>query len=141
MERINNLVRQNRGRNIAYWITTGLVTAELALGGIWDIMKLPLVSGVITHLGYPSYFLIILGTWKVLGAVALLVPRFPRAKEWAYAGAIFNYTGAIASFLAIGDGFKEMVYPIIQICLVVASWALRPSSRSDLVTQNNKLRI
>lgn len=130
-------MEQSRGRTIAYWITTTIVAAELALGGVWDILKIPLVRGIIEHLGYPPYFLIILGTWKILGAVALLVPGFPRLKEWAYAGAIFNYTGAIASLLAVGDGFNVVAYPLIQIGLVFSSWALRPSSRRDLAPQKS----
>ena len=121
-----------RGRRIAYWITTVLVAAELALGGVWDILRLPYVRAVTDHLGYPRYFLVILGVWKVLGAVALVVPRFPRLKEWAYAGAIFNYTGAIASHLAVGDGAHALVYPVIQVGLVAASWALPPPARRDL---------
>ncbi len=117
---------------IAYWVTTGLAAAELALGGVWDILQRPYVRAVIDHLGYPRYFLVILGVWKVLGAVALVVPRFPRVKEWAYAGAVFNYTGAIASHLTVGDGALAVVYPAIQLGLVAASWALRPPARRDL---------
>lgn len=118
---------------IAYWITTLLVAAELAVGGAWDILRTPYVRGVLEHLGYPTYFLIILGVWKVLGAVALVVPRFPRLKEWAYAGAFFNYTGAVASHLAVGDGAAAIAYPLVQTVLVAASWALRPPARRDLV--------
>jgi hypothetical protein len=79
-----------RWRSVGYWLATVLVAAELGLGGIWDIERLPMVRDLVTHLGYPSYFLVLLGTWKVLGAVALLVPRRPLLKEWAYAGAFFH---------------------------------------------------
>jgi uncharacterized membrane protein YphA (DoxX/SURF4 family) len=82
---------------VGYWLATLLVAAELGLGGIWDIERLPMVRDLVTHLGSPSYFLVLLGIWKVLGAVALLVPRRGLLKEWAYAGAFFTYTGAIAS--------------------------------------------
>ena len=74
-----------RWRSVVYWLATVLVAAELGLGGIWDIQRLPMVRDLVTHLGYPSYFLVLLGTWKVLGAVALLVPRRALLKEWAYA--------------------------------------------------------
>src|SRR5215467_670000 len=104
MTKLTGSVFSFRSRTIAYWVTTALVAAELAVGGVWDIMRIPYVRTVIEHLGYPSYFLVILGLWKVLGAAALLVPRFPRLKEWAYAGTFFNYTGALASHLAVGDG-------------------------------------
>jgi uncharacterized membrane protein YphA (DoxX/SURF4 family) len=112
---------------IAYWFATVLVVAELAVGGAWDILRTPYVRGVIEHLGYPQYFLVILGVWKVLGAAALLAPRFPRLKEWAYAGAFFNYTGAVASHLAVGDGAAAIAYPLVQTALLAASWALRPA--------------
>jgi hypothetical protein len=124
--------KASRRRAMAYWVTTVLVVSELALGGAWDILRTPYVRTVVEHLGYPDYFLVILGVWKVLGAVALLVPRRPRLKEWAYAGSFFNYSGAIASHLAVGDGVVRVAYPTIQIGLVVASWALRPPARRDM---------
>ncbi len=117
---------------IAYWVTTALVAAESVLGGVWDILRIPYVRTDVEHLGYPVYFLVILGVWKLLGAVAVLVPRFPRLKEWAYAGMFFNYTGAVASHLAVGDGAESVAYPIIITGLVVASWALRPSARREV---------
>ena len=120
----------SRPRIIAYWVTTGLLVFELALGGVWDILRVPQVRGLIERLGYPSYFLVILGIWKLLGAVALVVPRFPRLKEWAYAGVIFDLTGAIASLLASGlIDAGTLGYPIVMIGVTVASWAMRPPSR------------
>ena len=91
-----------RFRIIAYWVATALVVFELALGGAWDILHVPQVRTLIERLGYPQYFLTILGIWKLLGAVALLIPRFPRLKEWAYAGVFFDLTGAVASLWAAG---------------------------------------
>jgi uncharacterized membrane protein YphA (DoxX/SURF4 family) len=115
---------------IAYWVTTALVVFELALGGAWDILRVPQVRGLIERLGYPQYFLVILGIWKLLGAVALVIPRFPRLKEWAYAGVIFDLTGAVASLFASGLGDAgTLAYPILMIVVAVASWALRPPSR------------
>jgi hypothetical protein len=70
-------------RSAGYWPATVSVAAELGLGGIWDIARIPYVRDLVTHLGYPSYFLVLLGSWKVLGAVALLAPRRPLLKEWA----------------------------------------------------------
>jgi uncharacterized membrane protein YphA (DoxX/SURF4 family) len=83
-------------------------------------------------LGYPSYFLVIIGVWKLFGAASLLVPRFPRLKEWAYAGLVFNYTGAVASHLAVGDGADKWAVPAVFAVILMASWALRPSARRDL---------
>jgi uncharacterized membrane protein YphA (DoxX/SURF4 family) len=111
-------------------VTTALVAFELALGGLWDVLRVPQVRGLIERLGYPPYFLVILGIWKLLGAVALLIPRFPRLKEWAYAGVVFDLTGAVASLWASGlIGAGTMAYPALMTGVAVASWALRPPSR------------
>jgi uncharacterized membrane protein YphA (DoxX/SURF4 family) len=115
---------------IAYWVTTALVVFELAMGGVWDLLRVPQVRGLIERLGYPSYFLVILGTWKLLGAVALAVPRFPRLKEWAYAGVLFDLTGAVASLFAAGlADVGTVAYPMAMTGVAVASWALRPAPR------------
>jgi hypothetical protein len=104
---------------VGYWLATLLVAAELGLGGIWDIERLPMVHDLVTHLGSPSYFLVLLGIWKVLGAVALLVPRRGLLKEWAYAGAFFTYTGAIASHLTTGYDLGELWLLAVLTALTV----------------------
>jgi uncharacterized membrane protein YphA (DoxX/SURF4 family) len=114
---------------VAYWAATVLVTAELAVGGMWDVLRLPMVYGTVTRLGYPAYFLVILGVWKLLGAVALLAPRFPRLKEWAYAGVVFADTGAIASHLWAGFGAGEVLFLVVLLVLTLVSWATRPDGR------------
>ena len=121
--------RSPRWRPVAYWLATAAVAGELGLGGIWDIARLPFVADLVTHLGYPSYFLVLLGTWKVLGAFALLIPRRPLLKEWAYAGAFFTYTGAIASHLTTGYALGEVGLLAVLAVLTMLSWALRPQSR------------
>lgn len=88
--------------------------------------------GVVPVLGYPMYFFGILGVWKALGAIAILAPRYPRLKEWAYAGIFFDLTGAAASCAAVGGygayGF-HVIAPLVLTGVMVASWALRPESR------------
>jgi hypothetical protein len=116
-------------RPAVYWLATAAAAGEMALGGMWDIARLPVVAGLVAHLGYPSYFLVLLGTWKVLGACALLVPRRPLLKEWAYAGAFFTYTGAIVSHLATGYALGELSLLALLTVMTVLSWALRPPSR------------
>jgi DoxX-like protein len=121
---------RTRARMTTYWIATGLLVAELTLGGIWDVLRIPLVRNVVTHLGYPTYFLVLLGTWKLLGAAALLVPRLPLVKEWAYAGVFFVFSGAIVSHLTTGKDVQEVAFCSIVLILTVASWALRPATRT-----------
>ena len=118
-----------RVRSAGYWLATAVVAGEMALGGSWDMARIPYVRDLAVHLGYPSYFLVLLGTWKVLGAVALLIPRHALLKEWAYAGAFFTYTGAIVSHLTRGYDRGEVGLLAALTVLTVLSWALRPASR------------
>jgi hypothetical protein len=123
-----------KGKMIAYWITTILVAFFIGSGGGAQVAQyLGNPHGVVPLLGYPMYFFGILGFWKVLGAIAILVPRYPRLKEWAYAGIFFDLTGAAASCAAVGGygayGF-HVIAPLVLTGLTVASWALRPQSRT-----------
>ncbi len=124
-----------RRKVIIYWIVTALVAAENLLGGTWDVLRIPYVSNIMVDLHYPLYVLTIIGVWKLLGAVVILVPRLPRLKEWAYAGMFFDYTGAVASHLAVGHSFFQYIaYPLLVAILVLVSWALRPASRREPAT-------
>src|SRR5215472_12664111 len=104
---------------IGYWVITAVVALELLAGGVTDLVhgRTGLVTGesvveILAHLGYPTYLLTILGVWKLLGAIALLAPRFPRLKEWAYAGTFFVYVMAAASWAARGGGPGDLVAPL-----------------------------
>jgi uncharacterized membrane protein YphA (DoxX/SURF4 family) len=123
-----------RARSIAYWTTTGLVAFFIAGGGISQVAHVKgTVDGFVHILHYPAYFVTILGVWKVLGPIAILVPRFPRLKEWAYAGIIFDLTGAAASSASVGvyGAYAfHLLAPLLIAVLAVASWALRPPSRT-----------
>ncbi len=117
-----------KARTIGYWTTTGILSAELLTGGVWDLTRTRLVASVVMRLGYPPYVLAILGIWKLLAVAALLVPGFPRLKEWTYAGIVFEMTGAAASHAACGDG-SGVIAPLVFAVLAVVSWRLRPQSR------------
>jgi uncharacterized membrane protein YphA (DoxX/SURF4 family) len=94
---------RSRARGIAYWIITSLVALEVGVGGIMDLLRTEHVRVVVSHLGYPLYVLTILGLWKIPGAAMLLIPRFPRLREWAYAGIFFEMTGAAFSHALFHD--------------------------------------
>jgi uncharacterized membrane protein YphA (DoxX/SURF4 family) len=115
-------------RPIAYWVTTGLIVLETAAGAEWDLVRNDFVRQVFAHLGYPLYLLTILGIWKLPAAIVLVIPKFGRVKEWAYAGLFFVYTGASASHFMRGDT-SEPWGPLVLALLTVASWSLRPDSR------------
>jgi uncharacterized membrane protein len=115
---------------IVYWLTTAFLLFNLLAGGIAELLQRPdTVDGMIL-LGYPVYFVMILGVWKVLGTIALLAPGFPRLKEWAYAGIFFNMTGAAISHAVSGSAEWHVLYTGFLAILTLASWALRPQSRT-----------
>jgi hypothetical protein len=134
------LVKENtttKMRLIGYWTTTTVVALELLLGGVTDLVHggTMLVAGqpvveILIHEGYPIYFLTILGLWKLPGGIVLLAPRFPRLKEWAYAGTFFVYTSALASGVVCGGDPGSVIWsPLVFAILTLVSWALRPQSR------------
>ncbi len=117
---------------IIYWIATIWLALGMAATGAGQLLKAKAGQGgvdMITHLGYPIYFLTILGIWKMLGVVTVLIPKFPLLKEWAYAGFFFAMLGAVFSHLASGDGAKEFFGPILLLILTVVSWFFRPADR------------
>jgi len=117
-------------KKIIYWVATGLLAIGMLQSGIFAVLRAKQWVDMITTLGYPLYFLTILGAWKILGVIAILIPRFKLLKEWAYAGFFFAMTGAIASHLASGDyGVKGLIGPFFQLIFVVLSWYFRPASR------------
>jgi uncharacterized membrane protein YphA (DoxX/SURF4 family) len=130
-----NLIRQPgdailNAKLIGYWVATVLVAFVLLSGGVADLLRPQDAVKGMTALGYPLYFMTILGVWKLLGGIALLIPRFPRLKEWAYAGAFFDFTGATASHASVGDSAFHIITPLVIAGILVASWALRPPSRT-----------
>jgi uncharacterized membrane protein YphA (DoxX/SURF4 family) len=121
---------------IIYWIATIWLALGMMSTGIVQLIKMKEEVDMMTHLGYPVYFLNILGVWKILGVVAVLVPGFPLVKEWAYAGFIFVMSGAVYSHLVLGDEAKDFFGPILLLILTLLSWYFRPAERKIIsVTQ------
>ncbi len=118
-----------RHRRLAYSGATGLVAAISLFSGVADLIGLEKVTENITALGYPAYFLFIIGFWKVAGGVAILLPGKPLLKEWAYAGLFFDLTGAVASHALNGDPFAKIVAPFVILLVMIASYLLRPEDR------------
>lgn len=123
-------------KQILYWTTTSFIALETFAGGLIDLthgrpnfVSGPTVVEAVTSLGYPVYVLGILGIWKIPGAIVLAVPGLPRLKEWAYAGIVFELTGAAAS-QAVRGHTSDIIAPLALLTLALASWALRPPSRT-----------
>ena len=125
---------------IIYWIATIWLSLGMISTGVVQLFKTNAGQGgldMIIHLGYPAYLLTILGTWKILGVVALLIPKFPLLKEWAYAGFFFITSGAIFSHIAAGDKIVELVPGLLLLVLTVVSWYFRPAGRKIAVPGGN----
>ncbi|GAB3511621.1 DoxX family protein [Emticicia fontis] len=114
---------------IIYWIATIWLSLGMVSSGVVQLIHLKEEVDMMTHLGYPIYFLTIIGVWKMLGVIAILVPKFPLVKEWAYAGFFITMTGAIISHIVMGDELKELFGPTLLIVLTIVSWYFRPADR------------
>lgn len=117
---------------IIYWISTLWLSLGMISSGVVQLIKLDEEVEMMTRLGYPLYFLTIIGVWKMLGVIAVLVPKFPLVKEWAYAGFFFAMSGAVFSHLSVGDEAKEFFGPALLIILTVLSWYFRPADRRTI---------
>jgi len=116
-------------RVTVFWTSTFIVIFELAAGSVWNLWQIEWVRLQLIHLGYPLNYTYITGFWQAAGAAAIIAPRFPRLKEWAYAGAFFTWSGAVASHLLAGDGVQVWLPPLVFSVFAIVSWALRPADR------------
>jgi hypothetical protein len=115
---------------MAYWVFTLAVVYENLSGFVWVATGFEYATAIVRHLGYPEYFLDILGAWQLAAALVLIAPGLPLMKEWAYTGAFLNYSSAVASHVLAGDGLNVYAAAALAYAvLVVGSWALRPTDR------------
>lgn len=118
-----------RTKKIIYWVSTLWLSLGMVSTGIVQIIKMKEEVSKMAQLGYPIYFLTLLGVWKMLGVIAILIPKYPLLKEWAYAGFFFAMSGAIFSHFAIGDSAVEFFGPALLLVLTIVSWYSRPENR------------
>ncbi|MGM0867425.1 MAG: DoxX family protein [Bacillota bacterium] len=114
---------------IIYWISTIWLALGMLSTGIVQLFKMESEVDYIIQLGYPIYFLTILGIWKILGVIAILIPKFSLLKEWAYAGFFFTMSGAVFSDIASGRSLNEIAPALLLLILTVVSWYFRPADR------------
>lgn len=119
----------SKRNKIIYWIATIWLSLGMLSSGIVQLFKVEGEIEFILNLGYPAYFLTILGISKSLGVVTVLIPKFPLLKEWAYAGFFFTLSGAIYSHVAMGNKMTEIFPPILLLVLTIVSWYFRPNTR------------
>jgi hypothetical protein len=118
-----------KARTVGYWVCTVLVVFFLLPGGIFQVLRAPQSVAGFAKLGYPLYFVVLLGAWKILGSLAIVWPGYPLLKEWAYAGIFFDLTGAAVTNAATGGAWWHVAAPLVIVVILYGSWALRPASR------------
>lgn len=118
-----------KSHKIIYWVAIAWLSLGMASTGIVQLIHMKEEVEKMDTLGYPAYLLTLLGIWKILGVIAVLVPKFPLLKEWAYAGFFFLTTGAIFSHLAAADEAVELFGPVLLLLLTITSWIFRPIGR------------
>lgn len=119
---------------ILYWIVTILTAAFMLLASIPDVLRQPEAVQIFDHLGYPSYLLPFIGVAKILAVIAILFPAFPRLKEWAYAGLVFDLIGAFYSHTSVGDPPSVWIWSIVALVLVLGSYFLYRKTAVGLTT-------
>jgi len=113
---------------IIYWIATAWLSLGMLSTGIVQFMKMKEEVALFTQLGYPVYLLTLLGIWKILGVIVLLIPKFVLLKEWAYAGFFFAMSGAVFSHIAVADQNLSAYFgPMLLLALTILSWYFRPA--------------
>ncbi|AXY72761.1 DoxX family protein [Paraflavitalea soli] len=122
----------SKRNKIIYWIATIWLALGMVSTGIVQLSNMKSEDDFMNNLGYPDYFRTILGAWKILGSIAILIPKYPLLKEWAYAGFFFSMSGAIFSHIAIGHGVSHLFPPLLLLALTVISWYFRPTDRKTL---------
>ena len=124
-----------KGKLITYWIATSLLSFGMLASGAQQVIKTKEMTELLAHLGYPAYFMVIIGVWKILAVVAILMPGFKILKEWAYAGLFFTMTGAFVSHIACGNpSVKDILGPVFQTVFIMLSWYFRPANRKVEMT-------
>ena len=121
---------------IIYWVATLWLSLGMTATGIVQVIKMKEEVDMMHHLGYPTYFLTLLGIWKILGVIAVLIPKFTLLKEWAYAGFFFAMSGAVFSHLASGDEVITLFGPVLLLVLTIVSWYFRPLERKLTAVQS-----
>ena len=121
--------KTGKTKKIVYWIATVWLCLGMTSAGIIQILQVKEETEMMTRLGYPLYILTLLGVWKLLGVIAMLMPKFPLVKEWAYAGFFFTVTGALYSHFAVSDVPQEFFGPSLLLVLTAVSWYTRPESK------------
>lgn len=126
----------SKRNKIIYWVATLWLALGMVSTGVVQLLQMEEEIAFVLALGYPAYFLTLLGAWKILGSIAVLVPKFPLVKEWAYAGFFFAMSGAVYSHVAAGSAPADLFGPTLLLVLTGVSWYFRPADRKVAHAKN-----
>ena len=124
----------SKRNKVIYWILTIFLAIAMTAGGVQQMLQVGGYNEIVTKLGYPLYMLSIIGTWKILGVITILIPKAPLLKEWAYAGFVFVMSGAAISHIVMGQPFTEALPSLILLLIIFLSWYFRPVERKIILT-------
>ena len=127
----------SKTKKIIYWVATIWLALGMAATGIVQLVRMKEEADNFASLGYPLYLMTIIGIWKILGVIAILAPKLPLLKEWAYAGFFFTMTGAVCSHIIAGHAIPELFGPSLLLVLTIISWYSRPDSKKMVLTAVN----
>jgi hypothetical protein len=128
----------SKRNKIIYWIATVWLSLGMLSSGIVQLLGVQTEVEFIIKMGYPGYFLTLLGIWKILGVIVVLAPKLPLLKEWAYAGFFFSMSGAVFSHVALGAAMSEIFPPLLLLVLTIVSWYFRPADRKLIQLHNQR---
>ncbi|HLP54743.1 MAG TPA: DoxX family protein [Fluviicola sp.] len=123
---------------ITYWVSTAWLALGMLSTGIVQLIGMEEEAAKFQSLGYPLYLMSIIGVWKILGVIVVLLPKLPVAKEWAYAGFFFCMSGAAVSHIVSGSPLSEIFPSVLLFVLTIVSWYFRPASRKAVVAGTNE---
>lgn len=128
----------SKRNKIIYWAATLFLSFGMLAGGIQQMLQIGGYNEIVTKLGYPLYMLSILGIWKILGVIAILLPKRPLLKEWAYAGFFFVMTGAAISHIVMKEPFVEVIPSLTLLTVIIVSWSFRPKDSKVILNNSTK---
>ena len=122
----------SKRNKIIYWVATIWLALGMVSTGIVQLIQMEEEKQMMTDLDYPMYLMTILGVWKILGVIAILIPKFPLLKEWAYAGFFFAMSGAVISHIILADPVGKIFPPLLLLLLTIISWYTRPANKKTI---------
>jgi len=122
---MNTVKNSSKTKKNLFWVTTTIIAIAYFISGLGNLVPFSHIAQDMAHLGYPVYFLKILGVWKILAAIVIVFPGIRRIKEWAFAGMMLDLSGAALSRYFSGDAWSTILIPAGILILVTLNYVIR----------------